>query len=168
MELLKSLNEYPFWAKALVGLSVAVVGWTVVKALPESDTVDPKDLRTVLTINEINLVPVSPDAEVQVFAIVNGTEFRYPGPNWDSWGKPGATSQASFQLPEADEYELRFEMNVKTAATPQQRLEGEDVIRTGKTLESGEYDLYPAAGTGRSAVTRASVEFSLEAAPPVD
>ena len=111
--IIKFISSYPAWAKALVFGNLICICATLVfapRAVPESPSVKSSDTYQ-LRIDRVELFPHSDSAVVQVFAIVNGTKFRYPSVGSVEWLKVAPTMAGqTFRLPSADRYEIRFEM----------------------------------------------------------
>ena len=183
-KILDFLNSYPNWAKYsvcvgvffIVSILVFAQRQTVVKASVENmdsaSSRGPGYLPTkYLEIKGVKLFPSDPDAQVQVYAIVNETRYRHPAVAGIEWLNVGPNMDTkTIELPEADRYEIRFELkerNGEDISGETTVVEGtpdmtSNVIRFVMDLPySEEYKLYPINGNVRSANVGATVSFTI-------
>lgn len=166
--IIKFISSYPTWAKGLLFGNVICIAATLVFA-PRvvSDTGKAKSSYTYeLRIDRVELFPPSNTAIVQVSAIVNGTEFKYPSIGGVEWLKvaPSMAGQ-TFRLPLTDRYEIRFEMlkREEGASDDVKLLSVETISFVGGTTE-GRYPLHgfdPASRT-RSGEISAEIIYSIQ------
>lgn len=170
---------YPSWAKAVMVVGLLAVLATALLA-PRSTPIDvlaqPKppvakpeiNTTTYLKITGVTAFSVSPTPMIRVVAFVNETPFTYPslaGVDWLSVG-PAMSSQ-TFQLPKAQKYEIRFEMETKgTPGRPGVKYVSQETVLINRFPFSGEYSVYPTkkegVGVSRAASVGAEIKFSVE------
>ena len=165
--LLKFLSAYPAWAKLLVlGNMACIAGVLLFARAPVPDAEAQQPGAYALRIKAVDLFPPSDQAQVQVSAFVNGTEFRYPSLADVEWLRVGpAMAGQVFKLPRAERYELRFEMRKKSGGNIVHLVSQETVSLAKPT--AGSYALYgfdPESKT-RDATVRAQVSYAFEPAP---
>jgi hypothetical protein len=112
----------------------------------------------------VKLFPADPDAEVQVYAFVNDTKYRYPSVADVEWlNVSPSMSLGIFELPNSKTYEVRFEAILKNSDPI--RLVSQDVEQISKLPYAGNYDLHKTMTTTRDASVSANVRFSIERVP---
>jgi hypothetical protein len=120
--------------------------------------------RVFLKIQRVRLFPPDANAEIQVFAFVNGTQYRYPSVAGIEWLKVGPSmSPGSFEIPSSNTYEVRFEAAVRDL--PPERLVSQEILEISHLPYSKEYALYKTMMTTRDASVSAIVQFSIENSP---
>ena len=72
-------------------------------------------------------------------------------------------SAQKFKLPEAESYELRFEMKLGVPGEPLAELVSQEIITVTKTPHSGIYNLHKKLAATRAASVSAAVRYSMEA-----
>lgn len=166
--LLDFLNSYPLWAKLLAFSGVLVTAGVLIfapRTNKSAENTEDQSSGTFLTVRGIELYPESPDAEIQVVILVNGTKYQYPSVAGVKWLKIGSTmSPGTFKLPNSQIYEVRFEANLrKYEAT---YVASQRVVRVSKLPYSDEYELYKVnEEMTRSASVSATVRYSIEKVP---
>lgn len=168
-------NSYPLWAKllALTGLLVAigtlffvprnVAEQKKVEDKPDNDskTSQNRQSRVYLKIQRVRLFPSNRNTEIQVFAFVNETKFKYPSISGVEWLKVGPSmSPGIFDVPKSDIYEVRFEMKTRNSGSP--NFVSEQVLRVSKLPYSDEYKLHQVNNRSRAASVSAAIDFSIE------
>jgi hypothetical protein len=172
---LRVLNSYPLWAKisAIGGVAFSIL---VLVFTPRSELTaggGRGDGSIFLRITGVKLFPADPNVEVQLLAIVNGTEYVHPSIGGVEWMKVGpAMSQKLIELPKATNYEIRFEMRIRNQpdlnnSQGERHLASEPFDRAGSQLVnniwalpfSDEYPLYELDGKTRNAQVRAVVKY---------
>lgn len=159
------LNSYPGWAKLLAfsGLLITI-GTLIFAPRVQKPKEDGGEGRILLKLQRVRLFPSNPDAQVQVFAYVNGTEYKYPNIAGVKWLKVGPSmSPGIFEIPKSDEYEVRFEALQKddTSSAPI-RLVSMQVLQFSKLPYSGKYNLHISMKAVRSSSVVAAVDFKIE------
>jgi hypothetical protein len=169
--IIKFLSSYPAWAKLLVMGNVVCAIATLIFATRSSEAGDMEQPSgaNVLKIKRVELFPDSDLAEVQVSAFVNGTEFRYPSLAGVEWLKVASSMAGqSFKLPNAEQYELRFEMRKREKpGGPIASLVSQETVALKKAPFASSYALHgfdPASRT-RSGTVSAQIVFSFETPP---
>lgn len=178
-KLIAFLNSYPVWAKySIFGGLVFVC--SILTFAPRNQGVPegrdllarPAHFRTkFIKIEKVKLFPPDPDAQVQIYAIVNGVRYRHPAIAGVDWIHVGPNmDQKTIELPEAERYEIRFEIVVhdgKKSAGAGTVIEGvpdmtSNMIRYIMDLPfSEEYKLYAVNGNVRGAEVGATVSYSI-------
>ncbi len=168
--IVKFLGTYPAWAKLamLAGLALTFGVALLAPRTPIDASAAPKPLGPVLKILGVSDRGLPPGASVRVTAIVNGKTYLYPSLAGVDWLDVGATmSSQTFDLPIANRYDVRFEMDVKGNGTST-RYVSQETIQVSNVPYTGDYRLYPtkadSAGVSRGFAPGASVRFSLESA----
>lgn len=169
METIKNFIEffssYPGWAKLLALAGLLITTGTLVLAprnTKQKETAG-EDGKIFLKIQRVLLFPSDPDAEVQVYAYVNDTQYRYPGVAGISWLKVGPSmSPGIFEVPKSDSYEVRFEAVVRDTSSNSTRLVSQQVLQFSKLPFSGRYNLHKTQNATRSASVSAAVQFVVE------
>lgn len=131
--MVRFLGSYPTWAKACLlaalvvsmgvlilaprtGPSAAEMSSSAVAA-PNSAANRPANAPIFLKIGDVRLFPDDASAEVRILAFVNGTKYVHPSVGGVTWMKIGPDmSHKVIQLPQADTYEVRFEMQLRGGA----------------------------------------------------
>ena len=149
-------------AAAISGIIALYVHWTTVEPSAPNGPAAYE-----LRIDRVELFPHSDSAVVQVLAIANGIEFRYPSIGGVEWLKvaPSMAGQ-TFRLPAAEQYDIRFEMLKREASTDDDaKLLSVETVSFAGGSTSGKYALHgfdPASGT-RSGNIGAEVSYSIQA-----
>lgn len=118
-----------------------------------------------LRIEGVELFPPANSAVVKVTAFVNGTQFTYPSIGGVEWLQvaPSMSGQ-TFRLPNAEQYEIRFEMLKKQPGmTEAARFLSQETISFDAGSVEGRYALFgfdPASST-RSGQTSAEIIYSI-------
>lgn len=165
--IIKFISSYPSWAKALLFGNFICIAATLVfapRVVPETHPTMPSNTYK-LRIDRVELFPPSNSAVVQVLAIVNGTQFRYPSIGGVEWMKVAPTMAGqTFRLPSAERYELRFEMLKKEdGASDEAKLLSVETISFANGSTEGRYALHgfdPASRT-RSGEISAEIIYSI-------
>jgi hypothetical protein len=158
------IKSYPLWAKLVACSGLLITVATLIFApRPHRDASNGQG-RVFLKIQRVRLFPSDPNAEIQVLAFINGTQYRYPGVAGIEWLKVGPSmSPGSFEIPISDTYELRLEAVVRDS--PQERLVSQEILEISHLPYSKEYALHKTVMTTRDASVSASVQFSIERSP---
>jgi len=160
------LNSYPLWAKllAFAGLLITACTLIFVPRISGEKGSDPeKSTRVYLMIEGASLYPANEDEQVQIYAFINGTEYRYPSVAGVEWLQVGPTmSPGIFEIPDSDIYEVRFEGNMRRRDYGSRHLASQQVITVTTLPYSGKYSLHQVDEGVRSAGISASLRFSLE------
>jgi hypothetical protein len=172
---LKFLSSYPMWAKALalggVVVTVATLLFAPRNASETQANATSTQIGAVLKILGVRLFPNDSDAVVRVTAFVNGTSFRYPSLAGVDWLQVGPSmSPQTFELPKADRYAVKFEMQLKTAfANAPIEMVSQREVSITQLPHTEEYNLHKKEGQPglmtRSASVGAAVRYALERAP---
>src|SRR4051812_42403930 len=110
---LKFISEYPMWVRAAIVATLAALLALLVLGRPKPppdprppiSTPKPED-PLYLKINGVALYPDDPNAEVQVVASVNRTEYIFPSVGNAKWMRVGPDmNRKVVQIPKADEYQ---------------------------------------------------------------
>lgn len=182
-KILTFINSYPGWAKYSVFVGIVYIFSVLLfaprQAVPEEDNMSTNTrsgqlgyLPTkYLEIKGVKLFPPDPDASIQIYAIVNEARYRHPAVAGIDWLKVGPNmDKKTIELPEADRYEIRFELtkrNGEAISGSTTMIEGEpdmtsNVLRYVMDLPfAEEYKLYPVDGNVRSATVGATVSYSI-------
>ena len=170
--IIKFISTYPTWAKWLVFGNVICIAATLVFAPRIGSGTDQPKLsdRYELRIDRVELFPPSSTAVVQVSAIVNGTEFKYPSIGDVQWLKVAPTMAGqTFRLPSADRFEIRFEMvKREDGANEEAKLLSVETVSFVSGTTEGRYALHgfdPASRT-RSGEISAEIIYSIRPAVP--
>lgn len=181
--LIRFLNSYPAWAKAILTVGFVAILLVLVFA-PRASEADPKSnsssLRYYLAVRGVTLYPDNPSAEVQVFFDVNGQEFRFPSVPGVEWMKVGpAMSQKTVEIAPSSEFVVSFRMKTRTPDNDEIGMMNSkrqlhlkpgalDVVaqssrhvRRQELPFSGTYDLYNVVGGVRSAAVSATIKYEL-------
>jgi hypothetical protein len=158
------LNSYPLWAKLFAFSGLLITVSTLIFAPRTLKAKDNGEGKVFLKVQRVKLFPANPDAEVQVYAFVNGTKYRYPSVADIEWLKVGPSmSLGIFEIPKSETYEVRFEATLKDSDPI--RLVSQEVLQISTLPYSGDYDLHKTMITTRDASVSASVRFSIERSP---
>ena len=116
-----------------------------------------------MKIKAIRLFPDDPEAEVQLSAFVNGTEYVHPSVAGVKWMKVGAAmSEKIIELPKSTQYVVRFELRMRDGVTLEQHLQVSQQVTPITTLpHDEEYRLYPLNSGVRSAAVSAVVPYEI-------
>jgi len=101
---------------------------------------------------------------VQVIAYVNDGPYRYPsGVDGVEWVKVGeGMSGQTFPIPKAEQYEIRFELNLRN---PIQRLVSNETVRTSTLPLSRTYSLHAVTDNIKTDAIDAKISFALSTKP---
>jgi hypothetical protein len=165
METIKSfiefLNSYPLWAKLFAFSGLLITVGTLIFAPRTITEKDNGNAKVFLKIQRVKLFPSDPNAEIQVYAFVNGTKYQYPSVADIEWLKVGPSmSPGIFEIPRSDTYEVRFEAMLRGSVPV--RLVSQEVLQISELPYSDEYGLHKTEMTTRDASVSASVRFSME------
>lgn len=168
----KFLASYPAWAKVamlagvILTLGVALLAPRTpidAEAQTKSGTVGIIGKTITFKILGVSSSGLPPSSSVRITAIVNGKLFTYPSLGAVDWLDVGPTmSSQSFQVPLSDQYEIRFEMEVKGGS----RHVSQETVQVTAIPYTGDYRLFPTkvdgSGVSRGFKPGASLRFSLE------
>jgi len=174
--LLEFLDSYPLWAKVLafsgllITMCVLVFSPRTFKPKsdpsvqevkgfdPQSSNADNKRARVHLKIEGITVFPSEEPTFIQVDAIVNDTNFRYPHVSGIQWLEVGPTmSKGVFELPASESYNIYFKARTKDGA----EFGSQELITITKLPYKNEYRLYKMSQQTRSASISLVISFSV-------
>ncbi len=172
--LLTFITSYPNWAKAIVLVALGTIVVTLVFA-PRNGASQPQppsqqqppptnnSQHVYMKIRAIKLFPDNPNAEVQLSAFVNGTEYIHPSVAGVEWMKVGAgMSEKIIEIPKSERYYVRFELRIRGGGTLRQQVQVSQQVTPVKTLPyAEEYTLYSVDGAVRSAAVSAVVPYEI-------
>lgn len=157
------LGSYPGWAKLLAFSGLLITIGTLVFAPRLPKPKDDGDERIFLKLQGVRLFPSNPEAQIQVYAYVNGTEYKYPGVAGIKWLKIGPSmSPGIFEIPKSDSYEVRFEAILKDENSDSTRLVSQKILEFSKLPYSDKYNLHKTERATRNASVSAAIDFVIE------
>ena len=161
-------RKLPFFLAGFAVLIIAISLFIYTFSMSVENFQEPAAERFRLTIEKVNFFPESRAAAIKVYAFVNGIEFFYPSVAGVEWVEVGPQmSGHSFDLPEAENYDIRFEIKKRSTDSDNARLAhlvSQKVVRISGPAISERYQLHgfdPASRT-RSGSVSAEVVFSIE------
>ncbi len=137
------LSSYPVWAKLLMLAAAGVIVAVLVLARPATDATVTAKGRPTLCIKGVRLFPHDEKASVQVTAIVNDIQFKYPSIGGVQWLEVADDmSEQCFDLPPAQRYKVRFTMKIRVGARISDAVSQTEVVLRDTPVTNQEYPLY--------------------------